>query len=119
MYGAIDDVGTNFIKGLEETISPTVKKGFSLAGKLGGDTKAIGNIQAKMATGFINKNYGTLKMVAQEVLGIDVDDMIETYGAANVIKAVQGLGGLLPAGGNLGSLFGGNPQNNPSQEGNW
>jgi len=110
MAQAIGDVADNFIEGL----APTMKKGFSLAGSLGGDAKSVKSIQNKVAKGFINENYGGLKMLAEKMVGIDVDELIEDYGAANVIKAIQGLGLLKSGqGSGQGLLSGLIPSNNP------
>lgn len=94
-----NDIGeafTGFIDNFNKSMTdPTVKKAFSIIGSQGGNTKAQGVIKDKIAKGYIQKNYGTLKILADKVLGIDVDEMIEDYGAENVLSAVQSLTGQL------------------------
>lgn len=69
----------------------TVKRAMSIVGKMGGDTKSVNAIKNTMAKGFIEQNYGLIKMVADQVLGIDADEMIERYGAENILTAIQQL----------------------------
>lgn len=102
---ALEDFPTALGEKFQEFFSPVVKRGMSIAGKMGGDAKAISHIQNKVATGFLNQNYGTLKMLGEQVLGLDIDGLIEDYGAANVIKAFQGFQGLVK--GNPSGLLGG------------
>lgn len=82
----------NIAEGLKEIFEkPTVKRGFALMGSLGGDARAQKNIEATLAKGFIDKNYGLIKMMGEKVLGLDVDDLIEEYGPENIIGAMQNL----------------------------
>ena len=118
IWDTIDDFGSQFAEKLNEQlgslISPVVKKGFSLAGSLGGEAKAVKELQGKLATNFIDNNYGELKMLAESVLGISFDELIEDYGAPTVIKTIQSLLPLLQGQGkgfSLGGFFGG--KNNP------
>ncbi|MFX1476238.1 MAG: hypothetical protein ACFFCO_12285 [Promethearchaeota archaeon] len=94
---------------LSDAITPTVKKGFSMAGSLGGEAKAAKELQNRMAKGFIDTNFGELKMLAEQVLGIDVEDLMDQYGAPTVLKAVQGFLPMLQGkgGGGLGGLLSG------------
>jgi hypothetical protein len=118
IWDTIDDFGSQFAEKLNEQlgslISPVVKKGFSLAGSLGGEAKATKELQGRLAKNFIDTNYGEIKMVAERVLNIDVDELIEDYGAPTVIKAIQGFLPIFQGGGGkglLGGLLGG--KNNP------
>ena len=61
-------------------------------GSLGGDAKAIKGAEDKMAKEFINKNYGLIKIAADKFLGVDVDEILEDYGAANVMSALVNFG---------------------------
>jgi len=118
IWNTIDEFGEQFAEklntSLSDFITPMVKKGFSLAGSLGGEAKAVKELQGKLATNFIDNNYGELKMLAESVLGISFDELIEDYGAPTVIKTIQSLLPLLQGQGkgfSLGGFFGG--KNNP------
>jgi len=118
LWDTIDDFGTQFAEKLNEQlgslISPVVKKGFSLAGSLGGEAKAVKELQNRITTEYLDKNFGEYKMLAQEIFGVDVDGLLEEYGAPTVVKAISGLAGIIGQGGkgfNLGTLFQG--KNNP------
>jgi len=63
----------------------------SIIGKQGGDAKAQNAIKDRVAKAFISKNYGLLKIGAEKLLGIDVDDLIDEYGAENIMTALQDL----------------------------
>ena len=78
--------GLNTVMGSEN-----VKRAMSIIGKQGGNAKAVNAIKDKMAKGFINKNYGLIKIVAERLGGIDVDELIDDYGAENILSAVQQL----------------------------
>lgn len=79
-----------FIENLnEQFINPTTKRAMSIVGKMGGDAKAVNAIKGKLAKGFIDQNYGVIKIVAEKVLGVDVDDLIDEYGAGNILTAIQ------------------------------
>ena len=71
--------------------NPAIKAVLGSWGKQGGDKTAIGEIKNKMAKGYIDKNLGLIKIAADKVLGINVDDMLEEYGAENIITAIQQL----------------------------
>lgn len=80
---------TEFVENLEQGFGAVVKRGYSLMGKAGGDSKAQSAIQNKLAKGFIDKNYGLIKIAADKIFGVDVDELIEEYGAVNIIQAIQ------------------------------
>ena len=77
---------------IEKVVNPQTKRAFTHLASMGGDAKAVKEIQGKLAKGAINKNYGLLKIAAEKFLGIDVDDLIEEYGAPNILQAIQGMG---------------------------
>jgi len=96
----------NIGEGLNELLgTEVVKRGMSIIGKQGGDTKAVNAIKNKLAKGAINKNYGMIKILAEQVVGIDVDELIEEYGAENILTAVSQLGPKL--GIDISSILGG------------
>lgn len=121
--GDIAAAFTGFITAFKENaLDPNVSKAFSLMGTLGGNTKAQNALKDRLAKGYIEKNYGGLKLLADKVLGIDVDEIIEDYGAENVLGAVQSLtqqlgvnGGGLPPGLGLGTA----PENPATQQKKW
>lgn len=79
-----------FIESINEMFAqPMVKRAMSFIGRKGGDALSQKNLANKVASGYIKKNYGALKMLGEQVLGIDVDDMIEEYGAENILAVVQ------------------------------
>ena len=87
---------TGFSEDLNELLgSEGVKRAMSIIGGKGGDSRSQKIIKNKLAEGFIEKNYGLLKMAGEQILGIDVDDMIEQYGAENVIQAITSISGSL------------------------
>jgi len=86
--------GNAFVQNIGDGINQlfgkeTVKRAMTIVGKQGGDTKAVNAIKGQLAKGFIDKNYGMVKMVAQEVAGVDVDGMMGKYGAENILVAVR------------------------------
>lgn len=90
-----------------------VKRAMSIIGKKGGDTKAVNAIKNKLAKGTIQQNYGMLKMLGEKFLGVDVDEMIDEYGAENILTAVSQLAPKL--GIDVNSLLSGKMLNsNPS-----
>lgn len=76
----------------EKFLDPVVKRSMGIAGKMGGDVKAVGAIKKRMSKAFIDKHYGMLKIAADKILGINVDDLIDEYGAENILTAVSELG---------------------------
>lgn len=66
-----------------------VKRAMTIIGKQGGDTKAQNAIKSRVAKAFINKNYGVYKIAAEKLIGLDVDELIEDYGAENIISALK------------------------------
>jgi len=61
----------------------------SIIGKKGGDAKAQNAIKSRVAKAFIDKNYGVMKIAAEKFLGLDVDELIDDYGAENIIGALR------------------------------
>jgi len=111
IWETINDFSVQFSEKLSEVlgeaINPIVKKGFSLAGSLGGSAKAKKELSNELAKSFINKNYGSIKMLAENVLDMDVDDIIDRYGASTVMNTIQDFLPMLQGkGGGGGGLSG-------------
>lgn len=91
MQGAIDSVG----EALQELfIDPTVKKGFSLAGTLGGEAKAESGIIDQMAMDMLDSPQFAAARLGAEALGLDIEGYIEKHGALKTIKAAQQLASM-------------------------
>lgn len=84
-----NDIGNAFSLFGEIFEKPTVSRAMSIIGQKGGDSKSQREIQNKIAASFINKNYGLIKMLGEQMIGIDVDGLIEEYGAINILKAIR------------------------------
>lgn len=112
MQDAIDSVGG----ALQELfIDPTVKKGFSLAGSLGGEAKAEGALVDQMAFDMLDSPQFSAIRMGAEALGLDIEGYIEKNGAVKTLKAAQQLASiagidLLKLDLNNLSLPGGQPQ---------
>lgn len=88
MQGAIDSVG----EALGELfIDPTVKKGFSLAGSLGGEAKAENAIVDSMATDMLDSPQFSAIRMGAEAIGLDIEGYIEKHGAIKTLSAAQQL----------------------------
>ena len=111
IWNTIQEFGEQFATQLgeafKEQLTPTVSKAFGIIGSQGGEAKAVKHLQGKLATSFIDNNYGELKMLAETVLGIDIDEMIQDYGAPTVIKTIQSFLPLLKGSGNSGGFLDG------------
>lgn len=86
--------GTSLIKNIASGVNEvfgktTVKRAMSIVGKQGGDTKAVNAITNKIAKGFINQNYGLIKIAAEKIGGVNFDELVDDYGAENILVAVQ------------------------------
>jgi len=118
----ISEAGNTVLNALEEVlVDPTVKKGFSLLGKLGGDAKAENLLVDSMATDMLDSpQFAAIRMGAS-TLGFDLDEYIEKHGAVKTLTAANQLGkmlgiditnidiGKLLQGGSLSQPAGGNP----------
>jgi len=103
IWDTINAWGQQFV---EEAINPTVSKAFGIIGSQGGTAKATKELQGKMAKGFLNNQMGELRMLGEQVLGLDFDDLIDQYGATTVMKAVGGFMGAMQGKGGGGLLSG-------------
>lgn len=82
-----------FVEDLNENLSgPMISKAMGIIGKQGGDRKSINAIKEKVTKGYIDKNLGVFKIIADKVAGIDVDELVEDYGAENILAAIGELG---------------------------
>jgi len=107
----IADAGNTVLNAFQEIlIDPTVKKGFSLVGKLGGDAKAENMLVDSMATDMLDSpQFAAIRMGAS-TLGFNLDEYIEKHGALKTLSAMQTLGraiGIDLTNIDLGSLLGG------------
>ena len=101
----IDEVSGVFGEIFEK---PNVKKAFSIIGSQGGQATASGAAMERMATDVLNSpKIAGLKTVAKMGLGIDLDSYIESDGAVNTLKNIQGLAEL--TGIDIGKALGGGP----------
>lgn len=69
-----------------------IPRALGVLGKSGGDRRSVNLIKGEMAKGFIDKNYGLIKIIADRVLGIDADELIDEYGAENILTAIGEIG---------------------------
>lgn len=74
-----------------ELSQPMVKKAMTVIGKMGGDRQSVNSIKNKLAKGAISKNLGLIKILAEKFVGIDFDELVDEYGAENILTAVQEL----------------------------
>lgn len=88
MQNAIDSVGDALG---ELFIDPTVKKGFSLAGTLGGQAKAEGALVDEMANDMLDSPQFSAIRLAAEGIGLDIEGYIEKHGAIKTLQAAQQL----------------------------
>ena len=89
---AIDEVGDALGQIFEK---PIVKASMTNLGKMGGAAMQNKSIINKMATDVLDSSkFAGLKMVAKQVLNIDIDEYIEENGAAATLEAAQSLGEL-------------------------
>lgn len=73
-------------------VSPTVKRGFSLMGKLGGEAYAGKELSKDLLKGAITQNYGAIKMFLEKATGFNLDDIIDEYGVGAIMQALQQFG---------------------------
>jgi len=90
IQNVLNDVGENLSESIKEIfVNPTVKKGFTLAANLGGEAVQVKAVEKKLAEGALDTQLGGLKIIAKQVLGIDIDEMVEEYGATAVLQAAN------------------------------
>lgn len=89
---AIDEVGEALGAIFEK---PIVKASMTNIGNLGGAAMQNKAIINKMATDVLDSSkFAGLKLIAKQVLNIDIDEYIEENGAAATLEAAQSLGEL-------------------------
>lgn len=79
-------LGENITKMMEK---PTVKKAFSIIGTQGGDAKSMKVAEQNFTGAILQKQIGMYKPLIQGVLGIDLDQAIEDYGAPAILELVN------------------------------
>ena len=78
-----------------EVTEPNVKRAMSILGKESGKVRTQEAVTNKLATQVLSgPQLAGLKMAAKAV-GIDLDDMIEEYGAVETIQGLSQLGSML------------------------
>jgi len=68
---------------------PAVSKAMGILGKKSGESRRNSAMENEIATSIINKTIGPYKLLITKVIGIDIDEMIEEYGAMEVLNTLQ------------------------------
>lgn len=66
-----------------------VKRGMSMIGKQSGEARRNKAVENQIANSVIQKTIGPYKIIIDKVLGIDIDGMVEEYGAMEVLNTLQ------------------------------
>ena len=70
--------------------SPLAKRAMSIIGNKGGASKAQTAVMNKMATDVLDgPQLAGMKMMANQLLGIDIDKYIDQHGPVNTLQAIQ------------------------------
>ena len=69
--------------------APTMQKAFGILGGKSGESRRNKALESEIATGIINKMIGPFKLIIEKVVGINIDEMIEEYGAMEVLNTLQ------------------------------
>jgi len=68
---------------------PAISRTFGEMGKKSGESRRNKALENKVATSIINKQIGPFKIIADKVLGLNIDELIDEYGAMEVLNMAQ------------------------------
>jgi hypothetical protein len=83
---AINDI---FLELQEKVLNPNVKRAMSIIGSQGAENRDLKLAEEHFSSQVIDSQIGDIKPLLQNFLGIDLDEMIEKYGASNILKLIN------------------------------
>ena len=76
-------------------VDPTVRKGFGIAGKASGESRAKSAVVDELATDMMDSpQFAGIKMGA-DLLGVDMDSYISKHGAVGTLQGLTQIAGML------------------------
>ena len=108
----LDDVSGSFGEQVKLVFAdPNVKKAFTILGNQSGEVRGLKAVENQISSAVLEKTIGDYKPLA-DTLGIDIDGMIEKYGATGVLNLINKvrpmLGGIAGGMGKINNSKGSN-----------